>query len=79
MYRKSLSTPLEGTLSKKGRFNENDYHDRIYAKTGYVSGAWALSGYCRAREGRWLCFSVLAQGKKRPVPIIDQIVKELME
>jgi len=78
-YRNSLSTPQVGTLKKSRRFSEPKYQDRLFAKTGYISKAWALSGYCRDKSDQWLAFSIVANnGKKSPRSLIDQIVKALM-
>ncbi len=51
----------EGTV--KGRMK--DISGQVYAKTGYVSGARALSGYVSDRNGKnWACFSILFNGVK---------------
>jgi len=51
------------------------------AKTGYVRGAWALSGYCKNNRNQWLVFSILAHNNTgiSPVQIIDKIVKEIIK
>jgi D-alanyl-D-alanine carboxypeptidase/D-alanyl-D-alanine-endopeptidase (penicillin-binding protein 4) len=78
-YRNSLSTPQVGTLKKSRRFSEPKYQDRLFAKTGYISKAWALSGYCKNKSDQWLAFSIIAnKGKKSPRNLIDQIVKAMM-
>lgn len=80
MFRNSLANPKNGTLSKRGRFKGNDYEGRIHAKTGYISKAWALSGYCRTRDNRWLAFSIIAnKGKQSPRNLIDTLVKEIIK
>lgn len=80
MFRASLATPQEGTLRKSRRFSEPTYQERLFAKTGYVSRAWALSGYCQNKEGQWLAFSILAnKGSQSPRQTLDQIVKRLMK
>ena len=80
MFRQTLATPENGTLKKKRRFSEPAYQGRIFAKTGYISGAWALSGYCRTADGQWLAFSILAQNATAgPVPAMDEIVKIIMK
>ncbi|MBN2843042.1 MAG: D-alanyl-D-alanine carboxypeptidase/D-alanyl-D-alanine-endopeptidase, partial [Sedimentisphaerales bacterium] len=57
VYRNSFSTPETGTLAKRGRFGKLE--GRIYAKTGYISGANTLSGYCLNSNNQWIAFSVL--------------------
>lgn len=49
----------DGTLEK--RFT-NDLRGRVYAKTGYIGGVRALSGYLRGRSGNWYAFSILMNG-----------------
>ena len=78
-FRNSLATPETGTLSKSRRFKDDQYLGRIHAKTGYISKAWALSGYCKTEEGEWLAFSIIANnGKQSPRNLIDSLVKEMM-
>ena len=80
LYRQSLATPQTGTLKRNNRFTESQYAGRIYAKTGYISTAWALSGYCRNRQGKWLAFSIIANnGTQSPRQTIDEIVKLIIE
>ena len=80
MYRRSLARPNCGTLAKRNRFAEPQYSARIFAKTGYVTGVRALSGYCQTAGGRWLAFSILANhANYTSTAAIDQIVKEMIE
>ena len=78
VFRESLATPEMGTLSKKRRFSEPMYRGRIYAKTGYISGARALSGYYRTKRDRWLAFAVLANNGTTNKDI-DAIVKKAIQ
>ena len=78
-YRNSLATPKAGTLEKRNRFNGTDYQDRIFAKTGVIKGARALSGYCRTRAGHWLAFSILTNTPAASNTLIDKIVKEMID
>jgi D-alanyl-D-alanine carboxypeptidase/D-alanyl-D-alanine-endopeptidase (penicillin-binding protein 4) len=79
-FQNSLATSETGTLSKRNRFNKDDYRGRIYAKTGYISKAWALSGYCRTMDEQWLAFSIIANGgKQSPRKLIDSLVREMMK
>lgn len=55
-FRAALAEPGgEGTLS--GRMRELPGH--VFAKTGYIRGVRALSGYVHTRRGDWLAFSVI--------------------
>ena len=76
-FRGSLASPAAGTLAKKRRFSGLD--GRIYAKTGYISGANTLSGYCQSDSGTWLVFSVLTNSPASSNSIIDKIVKTAMK
>jgi len=80
IFRGSLATPTGGTLKKNSRFSETTYRDRIYAKSGYVKSAWALSGFCRKTTGDWLAFSIITnKGSTSQTRTIDLIVKEMMK
>ena len=58
VYVASLARPGEpGTLRK--RMRTGAVRDAVFAKTGYVRGVSALSGYVRTRSGGVLAFSVL--------------------
>jgi len=50
----------DGTLSE--RFRGSDLRGRVIAKTGFVNGVSCLSGYLRARDDNWYCFSILLNG-----------------
>ena len=45
----------DGTLQKRMK----DITGHVFAKTGYINGVRALSGYVRTRDDRWLCFSFI--------------------
>jgi len=58
VYMASLARPGEpGTLRK--RMLTGDVRDAVFAKTGYVRGVSALSGYVKTRSAGVLAFSVL--------------------
>ena len=81
LFRDSLASPDEGTLQRRGRFAKPQFRDRLMAKTGYIRGAWALSGYCQNSRNQWLVFAILAHNKTgvNPTSLIDKIVKEIIK
>ena len=46
----------DGTL---GRRFQNDLRGRVFAKSGYVAGVFALSGYVRTTNNDWYAFAIL--------------------
>lgn len=55
-FRDSLAVPGQtGTL--RGRMK--GITGRVVAKTGYIRGVRALSGYVHTHQDRWLCFSII--------------------
>ncbi len=56
MFIPSLAAPgEEGTLEKRMKGLEG----RVQAKTGYIAGVYALSGYAQGNSGKVYCFSIL--------------------
>lgn len=55
LYLHSLAEPGEGTLSRR----LDSLKGHLFAKTGYIAGVSALSGYLDTRGGRLLAFSIL--------------------
>jgi len=56
VYRANLAEPGGiGTL----RSRMKDLKGHVFAKTGYIRGVRALSGYVHANDGRWYCFSFI--------------------
>lgn len=51
----------EGTL--RSRLTREPYRSAVRAKTGYLSGVGALSGYARTRSGTEVAFSILINSK----------------
>jgi len=51
---------VDGTLG--GRFRASPLKGKLFAKTGTLSEANALSGYLTAKSGRTLAFSILVNG-----------------
>ncbi len=55
-FRESLSVAgKDGTVGKR----MDDLAGHVFAKTGYINGVRALSGYVLTRGGKWLCFSTI--------------------
>ena len=87
LFRRSLATPTSrGTLRNSKRFQQETYHSRIQAKTGYINGVWTLSGYGRTAKGGWLTFSILAnrdappkKGQQSPRFYIDRMLKAVID
>jgi len=73
LYRESLSVAGEdGTLAKR----MTDLKGHVFAKTGYIGGVRALSGYIQTRSGRWLCFSILFNQVPGPVKAFEDLQDE---
>jgi len=78
------SMPLagyDGTMEK--RLTEPEYRGKVRAKTGYILGTSALSGYVRAANGKMLAFSIVFnhfKGGNRYVakPLQDNICRILV-
>lgn len=51
---------VDGTL--KRRFRERGLRGRIMAKTGYLNGVRALSGFVKTNSGEVLAFSIISNG-----------------
>ncbi|MFJ7646733.1 D-alanyl-D-alanine carboxypeptidase/D-alanyl-D-alanine-endopeptidase [Lysinibacillus sp. NPDC097279] len=50
----------------------------VSAKTGYITGTYALSGYVQGKSGKWYIFSILTQANKgSAISTIDEIVKQV--
>ncbi len=56
---------IDGTLKKK--FRNSLIEGRVIAKTGYLSGVRALSGYVYAKDGNILAFSFMSNGLGKEV------------
>lgn len=55
-YRRSFSSAGEdGTLRNRMK----DVRGHVFAKTGYIGGVRACSGYVKTRAGKWLAFSII--------------------
>jgi len=66
VYLASLARPGEsGTLAK--RMKDPALREAVWAKTGYIRGVSALSGYVRTSSGRMLAFCILMNDLKCPL------------
>jgi D-alanyl-D-alanine carboxypeptidase/D-alanyl-D-alanine-endopeptidase (penicillin-binding protein 4) len=74
-YLKSLAVGgVDGTLEH--RFTQKDLKGKVFAKTGFIEGVSALSGYLDGRDGNWYVFSILING----IPAkSNSIYKDLQE
>lgn len=54
---------VDGTLDD--RFKTADLRGRVFAKSGYIAGVSALSGYLRSKDGRVFAFSILMNNLPR--------------
>lgn len=62
--------------SLRERFNTPDLKNRVVAKTGYISGVYALSGYFKANTGKQYAFTILTQNQQSiKLSSIDEVVK----
>jgi D-alanyl-D-alanine carboxypeptidase/D-alanyl-D-alanine-endopeptidase (penicillin-binding protein 4) len=55
-FRQSFSVAgKDGTLRNRMK----DVRGHVFAKTGYIGGVRACSGYVKTRQGKWLAFSII--------------------
>ena len=73
-----------GTLD--GRMQDKKLAGRVHAKTGFIGGTSALSGFLDTLDGRTLVFSILVEyppteglNKSCWKPMQDEICTELVE
>lgn len=59
----------DGTLARRlhGTLAENN----VVAKTGYMNGIRAISGYTRSRDGEWLAFAVVTNNYSVPTSVVN--------
>lgn len=62
---------VDGTL--KYRFRNDETLGKVYAKTGYIGGARALSGYIDCKSGKRLTFSMMTNNFAGPVSQVDRV------
>jgi D-alanyl-D-alanine carboxypeptidase/D-alanyl-D-alanine-endopeptidase (penicillin-binding protein 4) len=70
---------VDGTIRKQ--FCKDKYKNRVFAKTGYISGVRALSGVCVGASGREYIFSIIANKASYPTKkalsdIVESIIDE---
>lgn len=68
---------VDGTL--KYRFRKNDTYAKVHAKTGYIGGARALSGYVDCKSGRRLTFSMMTNNFAGPVSDVDRVHEAFLD
>lgn len=68
---------VDGTLS--GRFKNSAVKGRVWAKTGTLSEATALSGYVATTSGKTLAFSILINNRKPESPAETQAIDRIVE
>lgn len=78
----SLAIPGEGTL--RSRFIRDELHSELYAKSGYLTGTYALAGIIEhPRTKQRVVFSIMLNDVKagsttrNAKPLIDDIVEEI--
>ena len=79
LYMHSLATGQVGTLKKSRRFSDEKYRGKVFAKTGFIQGVWALGGYCQNSAGKWHAFSMIANKGVSARKTMDDIVKVIMQ
>lgn len=76
MYLDSLAEAGEGTLRR--RFRGRDMHGEVYAKSGYIRGVIALSGYVIHDDQHAYAFSIILNDWAKPIgdgkKLIDRMV-----
>ncbi len=67
---------VDGTLDDRFKGPAIGLRTRVYAKTGFIAGVSALSGYLKAKDESWYAFSILMNGMPR---FTNTRAKELQE
>lgn len=78
-FRGTLSVAgVDGTLAK--RLADDAHRGRVFAKTGSITGARAISGYVQSRDGGWLAFSFLVNDVRLSVrDLQDELCRLLVD
>jgi D-alanyl-D-alanine carboxypeptidase/D-alanyl-D-alanine-endopeptidase (penicillin-binding protein 4) len=67
----------DGTL--KRRMKGVQFANRVYAKTGFVSGIRTLTGYVLNGEKKWVTFSIMAMNYTQPTVEIEAVQDQAIE
>lgn len=57
----TLANRMRGTLAE----------GNVFAKTGYMTGIRAISGWVRTRDGEWLAFSIVLNNYSIPTSVVN--------
>jgi serine-type D-Ala-D-Ala carboxypeptidase/endopeptidase (penicillin-binding protein 4) len=77
-YRNSLSVAgRSGTL--RHRFQDSVVQNHLQGKTGFISGAAALSGYLEPSHYSPLAFSIIVNQFDRPIGEVQQAIDQVVE
>ena len=69
---------IGGSLRK--RFQEPAYENRVFAKTGHISGVYTLAGYVKANSGQTYAFAIMTQNQTSiKLDAIDEVVKTVIQ
>lgn len=69
--------PTGGVGTLKSYYN--DIRNKIYAKTGTLSGVVTLSGFIQAASGKWLIFSVLVNNHRTTATVVRKGVEQFLQ
>lgn len=66
--------------SLRERFKSTFQSNRVFAKTGHISGVYSLSGYLKAKSGKYYAFTILSQNQSSiKLQAIDEVVQQFIE
>lgn len=78
LYQNSLAIAgVDGTLDY--RFHGHPAQGEIFAKTGYIGGARALSGYMTSSKGQKFVFSFITNNFTTKVREVDKVHEKILE
>lgn len=76
-YKNSLSVSgIDGSLAN--RFKTPPLKEKVYGKTGYVSGVRSLSGYMESASGQTLIFSIVTNNYTEKTSYIDYVQERIV-
>lgn len=80
------SLPVGGEKEKaiggslRERYLEEHLKERVFAKTGHISGVYTLAGYVKANSGKVYAFAVMTQNQsKNRIKDIDNVVEAIIQ